>query len=211
MTKIIKKQIIQASKFQLKLGFNIGSEGNISVKKSSNIFITPSGKNTCDLKEKDISVIDINGNILNNNKPSSETNLHLMIYKLREGIKAIVHCHSPWASILSCLRKDIPAFHYMVAEFGGTKIKCADYDTFGTKKLAKNVVKAIDKSFGCLIGNHGQICIGKSLNHAINLSRALEKLSMQYYFCLLSGKVKLLRESEIKKVLNLFEDYKSID
>ena len=211
MTKVIKKQIIRASNLQLKLGFNLGSEGNISIRNSSNIFITPSGINACDLKEKDISVVDFNGNIKNNNKPSSEIDLHLMLYKLREDIKAIVHCHSPWASILACLRKDIPAFHYMVAEFGGVKIKCADYATFGTKKLARNVVKAIDNTFGCLIGNHGQICVGKSLAHATNLSRALEKLSMEYYFCLISGKVKLLAGNEIKKVLNLFENYKPIN
>ena len=31
----------------------------------------------------------------------------------------------------------------MVAEFGGKDIKCAKYATFGTKKLAKNVIKAI--------------------------------------------------------------------
>ena len=78
-------------------------------------------------------------------KPSSEVDLHLMLYKNREDIGSVVHCHSDWASTLSCLRKDILQFHYMVAEFGGRDIKCAEYATFGTKKLAKNVLKAIKK------------------------------------------------------------------
>ena len=42
-----------------------------------------------------------------------------MLYKNRDEIRSVVHCHSEWASILSCQRKDILQFHYMVAEFGG--------------------------------------------------------------------------------------------
>ena len=45
-------------------------------------------------------------------KPSSELDLHLMLYKNRAEISSIVHCHSDWASTLSCLRKNIPQFHY---------------------------------------------------------------------------------------------------
>ena len=141
-------------------------------------------------------------------KPSSEVDLHLMLYKNEEDIGSVVHCHSDWASTLSCLRKDILQFHYMVAEFGGNDIKCAEYATFGTKKLAKNVLKAIKKRKGCLMANHGQICVGKNLEEASHLSIALEKLSKQYFFCLLSKKFKMLSDLEMKEVLKSFSGYK---
>ena len=141
-------------------------------------------------------------------KPSSEVDLHLMLYKNRDEIRSVVHCHSEWASILSCQRKDILQFHYMVAEFGGRDIKCAEYATFGTKKLAKNVLKAIKKRKGCLMANHGQICVGKNLEEASHLSIAPEKLSKQYFFCLLSKKFKMLSDLEMKEVLESFSGYK---
>jgi len=160
------------------------------------------------LKEEHISIVDLNGIKKNKIKPSSEIDLHLMLYQKREDVGAVVHCHSDWASILSCLRKNILQFHYMVAEFGGNDIKCAEYATFGTKKLAKNVIKAIKNRKGCLLANHGQICIGKNLEEASHLSIALEKLSKQYFFCLLSKKFKMLTDNDMKEVLESFSEYK---
>ena len=196
-------------KRHLDLGLNVGSEGNISVRKNDLIYITPSGIDINKIGKKHISVISLDGFKENKIKPSSELDLHLMLYKNRAEISSIVHCHSDWASTLSCLRKNIPQFHYMVAEFGGKDIKCAKYATFGTKKLAKNVIKAIKNRKGCLLANHGQICVGKNLEEASHLSIALEKISKQYFFCLLSKKFKMLTNNEMSEVLESFSDYKT--
>jgi L-fuculose-phosphate aldolase len=206
--KSIGLQIIETYKKHLDMGLNIGSEGNISIRDNQKVYITPSGIDIKDLKEKHISVLDLDGIKNNKIKPSSEVDLHLMLYKNRDEIRSVVHCHSEWASILSCQRKDILQFHYMVAEFGGRDIKCAEYATFGTKKLAKNVLKAIKKRKGCLMANHGQICVGKNLEEASHLSIALEKLSKQYFFCLLSKNLKMLSDNEMKEVLKSFSNYK---
>ena len=206
--KNLKNDIVFTSKKTLDLGLNCGSEGNVSVRRKDSIFITPSGIKTATLNESLISEVDINGNIKNNKKPSSEILMHLYIYRNRPEISAIVHCHSIWASILSCGRKKIPSFHYMVAEFGGNDIKCAEYATFGTKKLAKNVLKVLKERNGCLISNHGQLTVSNNLNNALDLSVSLEKLSKQYYFCSFLKGTKTLSIKEMHKVLELFKDYK---
>ena len=143
--KTVGLQIIETYKKHLDIGLNVGSEGNISIRENQKVYITPSGIDIKDLKEEQISIVNLDGIKSSRTKPSSEVDLHLMLYKNREDIGSVVHCHSDWASTLSCLRKDILQFHYMVAEFGGNDIKCAEYATFGTKKLAKNVLKAIKK------------------------------------------------------------------
>ena len=206
--KTVGLQIIETYKKHLDIGLNVGSEGNISIRENQKVYITPSGIDIKDLKEEQISIVNLDGIKSSRTKPSSEVDLHLMLYKNREDIGSVVHCHSDWASTLSCLRKDILQFHYMVAEFGGNDIKCAEYATFGTKKLAKNVLKAIKKRKGCLMANHGQICVGKNLEEASHLSIALEKLSKQYFFCLLSKKFKMLSDLEMKEVLESFSGYK---
>ena len=206
--KNLKNDIVFTSKKTLDLGLNCGSEGNLSVRRKDTIFITPSGIKTATLNESSISEVDINGNIRNNMKPSSEILMHLYIYRNRPEISAIVHCHSIWASILSCGRKKIPSFHYMVAEFGGNDIKCAEYATFGTKKLAKNVLKVLKERNGCLISNHGQLTIANNLDNALDLAVSLEKLSKQYYFCSFLKGTKTLSIEEMHKVLELFKEYK---
>ena len=206
--KNLKNDIVYISKKTLDLGLNCGSEGNVSVRRKDTIFITPSGIETAYLNESLISEVDINGNIKNHKKPSSEILMHLYIYRNRPEISSIVHCHSIWASILSCNRTKIPAFHYMVAEFGGNDIKCAEYATFGTRKLAYNVLKVIKERNGCLISNHGQLTIANNLNNALNLAVSLEKLSKQYFFCKLLKGNKTLSSKEMIRVLELFKDYK---
>ena len=204
-----KKEIIDASKYLLQLQFNIGSEGNISYRQKNEIYITPSGIKTLNLEPKDISKVDLNGKVLNKNKPSSEILLHTWIYRNHKDIRAVVHSHSKWASILSCLRITIPSFHYMVAEFGGNNIKCSKYATFGTEKLSKYVNEVLHKRKGCLIANHGQVTIGCNLEEAVDLSIALEKLSEQFYYLWITKQTKLLSDKEMRKIVKLFEDYKA--
>ena len=204
-----KKEIIDASKHLLQLQFNIGSEGNISYRQKNEIYITPSGIKTSNLEPKDISKVDLNGKVLNKNKPSSEILLHSWIYRNHKDIRAVVHSHSKWASILSCMRISIPSFHYMVAEFGGNNIKCSKYATFGTEKLSKYVNEVLHKRKGCLIANHGQVTIGHNLEEAVDLSIALEKLSEQFYYLWITKQTKLLSDKEMRKIVKLFEDYKA--
>ena len=128
--RIIKETIIKNYNLLLQKGMNLGSEGNISVKFKEKVFITPSGVDIKNLKIENISIVDFEGNLNNRVKPSSELDLHLLIYKKRKEINSIVHCHSDWASILSCMRQKIKKFHYMIAEFGGDDIKCSKYATF---------------------------------------------------------------------------------
>tara|TARA_B100000282_G_C31289770_1_gene290464 strand:- start:137 stop:436 length:300 start_codon:yes stop_codon:yes gene_type:complete len=96
----------------------------------------------------------------------------------------------------------------MVAEFGGNDIKCANYATFGSSQLAKNVVTAMKEREGCLLANHGQLAIGKNLQIAFNLAIALEKICKQFFFCSLSKQTKILENDEMGKILKLFKNYK---
>ena len=96
----------------------------------------------------------------------------------------------------------------MVAEFGGSDIKCSKYATFGSEQLSKYVNKVLHNRKGCLIANHGQVTFADTLEEAIDLSIALEKLSEQYYFLMISRKAKLLSDKEMCKIVKLFKDYK---
>ncbi|MDC3091066.1 class II aldolase/adducin family protein [Rickettsiales bacterium] len=204
----LKEKIIFGLKFLKEQKLNLASEGNISIRTKQGFFISPSAQSPDKIKAKDIVFIDQKGFIKGSTKPSSEWKMHLLIYKKKKDINAIVHSHSVWASSLSCVRERIPPFHYMVAEFGGDDILCAKYALFGSNKIAENVLDALNNRKGCLMENHGQITIGKTFEEAISLCEALEKISKQYSICKILGDYKLLNDQEMNEVISLFSNYK---
>jgi L-fuculose-phosphate aldolase len=138
---------------------------------------------------------------------SSEWRVHLAIYKARADAGAIVHTHSLNATALSCLHRDIPAFHYMVAEAGGDKIACAPYATYGTEELARFAVKALGPRRACLLANHGAVAVGETLRKAYELASEVEVLASQYARALQIGRPNLLSAREMARVIEKFKTY----
>ena len=105
-----------------------------------------------------------------------------LIRAAEEDVNAVVHTHSNYASIVACARKDVPCFHYSVAEVAGDTdvIKCSSYHTYGTPELAKAVEEAMGTAYGCLMANHGQACCGGDLESAVYFALRMENLCMQY-------------------------------
>ena len=212
MIDLKKKKIIKYSKLLIKNGLSPLRSGNISIRhKIKNIdgfFISPSGKKNDQIKINDIVFVSMSGKIYENKKPSSEWGFHLDLYK-HTNCNAVVHAHSKFAVISSCLYKQIPAFHYMVALTNSKSIKVARYALFGSKSLSKNIIKAIGTSKTCLISNHGQISIGNSIENAFELAEEVELLCDYYYHCRLQKIPKNISNKEMDKVLNKILNYKS--
>ena len=122
--------------------------------------------------------------------------------------RQIVHAHSVHATAVSTHGKSVPAFHYMVALAGGNDIKCAEYATFGTEELSKNIVKALNNRKACLMSNHGQVAFDISLDKAFELAEEVENICHQYINALKIGTPKILSFEEMKKILEKVKDYK---
>ena len=189
--------------------------GNISLRTNEDdkdgYLITPSGKKYETLKPEDIVFMSLNAEAENNdsdNKPSSDWRFHRDIYINKKDAQAIVHAHSPHATAVSSHGKSIPPFHYMIALAGGEDIKCAEYATFGTEDLSKNIIKALEKRTACLMSNHGQVAFGKNLEEAFELAQEIENICQQYIIALKIGQPKILSFEEMKKVLAKAKNYK---
>ncbi len=113
--------------------------------------------------------------------PSSEWRIHLDIFKARPDAGALIHTHSLFATTLSMLRKPIPAAHYMIAAFGGPTIRCTDYAPFGTQDLSDLAVAGLEERTGVLLGSHGMVVMGATLDEAMWRAVELETLAKMYY------------------------------
>jgi len=207
--KKITSEIIKYSKMLNSKKLSALRSGNISVRYKNGFYITPSGKKYSSLKNKDIVFVTLKG-VFDKNKgiPSSEWKFHQDIYGNKKDAKAIVHAHSTNATAISTHKKDIPAFHYMVAMAGGHNIKCAKYATYGTRELSKNILKALNSRKACLIANHGQIAFDSNLSKAFELAEEVENISLQYITAIKLGKPKILSLKEMNKVLSKAKNYK---
>ena len=191
-------------------GLNQGTSGNISVRASDMMLITPSATPYEKLRPQDIAAMPIDhdyGSWEGPLKPSTEWPFHLDIMRARPEVGAVVHTHSTFATILSIARKEIPACHYMIAAFGGSNIRCASFARYGTKELSEAAVEALEGRKACLLANHGMITLGPTLDKAMWLAVELETLAKQYYHSLLIGGPILLSDAEIAETMKGFASY----
>ena len=205
----VRQQVIDAAQEMARLGLSPQRSGNVSARAGDFVFITPSATDYGDLQVADIAKLTLSGkHISGQKKPSSETPLHLAIYNAFVKARAVVHCHSLFATVLACARVPIPAFHYMVAVAGGDQIPLSGYARFGSRKLADNVVATLAGYRACLMANHGQIAFHDNLPAAVELAGEVETLARQYTEILKLGRPNLLNREEMAAVINRFADYK---
>ena len=189
-------------------GLSLGSSGNASARSAHGMWITPTGLPPERMGPHDAVEVTLSGRVLAGTlRPSSEWPMHAAIYRARPDALAIVHCHSRHATALACCGRDIPAFHYMVAAAGGDSIRCAPYALFGSKALAEHAVAALRDRKGCLLGNHGQITLGSSLEAALALAIEVEELAAQYCAALAIGEPRVLDSAEMREVIERFAGY----
>jgi L-fuculose-phosphate aldolase len=203
----LRREIVATALAMNERAINRGKSGNVSARIEGGFLITPSGLAYESMSPEDIVAMTAAGEPRGQLLPSSEWRFHRDIYASREDAGAIVHAHSPFATTLACLGRDIPAFHYMIAVAGGKDIRCAPYATFGTQELSDHALAALTARRACLLANHGMIAIGATLAAALALAVEVEALAEQYWRALQIGVPNLLSEAEIDVVLAKFESY----
>src|SRR5262249_8688160 len=115
--------------------------------------------------------------------------------------------HSLYATAVACLRRPIPAIHYMIVLAGSDEIPCAEYATFGTDELAASVVRALGRGHACLMANHGMVALGDSLTGALRLAAEVETLGAQYWHAARLGQPHVLPADELDRVRRQFAGY----
>jgi L-fuculose-phosphate aldolase len=203
----LREEIIETCLKMNEEGINQGTSGNVSARIDGGFLITASGVPYHKMKPHHIVEMDLEGRYVGEFLPSTEWRMHMDIFKHRKEAGAVVHTHSIYATALACLRKDIPAFHYMIGIGGGTTIRCSDYAEFGTQELSDAMLKALEDRSACLLGNHGQIAFGPNLEKALWRAGEVETISHQYWAALQAGTPVILNDAQMTTVLARFKTY----
>jgi L-ribulose-5-phosphate 4-epimerase len=188
-----KLTVLEASHWLADNGYlgQKASGGNISLKAANHdaIAITPSAKPYLKMAVEDICVLDLDGNPLDGHlKPSIEAGMHLGVYQNRPDVRAVVHTHQTYASVLSILNRKIPAlFDEIIVEIGQV-VEVIPYAHSGSAELVQNVAEKLDNRCHCyLIQNHGALSLGSDMERAMRNAELLENVARIYYHALTSG------------------------
>ena len=207
----LRRALIATARRMSSAGLNRGTAGNVSVRAAQDaqpgFLITPTGMAYDALEADDIVFMSLDGSSVGRRKPSSEWRFHRDLYVARPEAGAVLHAHSPFATSLACLRRDIPPFHYMIARFGGDTLRCATYATFGSQLLSEAALAAMQARCACLLANHGMLVFGRDLAQALDLGVELETLFEQYWRACQLGEPVLLDGDEMAIVREKFNTY----
>ena len=134
------------------------------------MLITPTGMGADELRAQDMVWVGFDGSMHGDWQPSSEWHFHQAVYARRADVQAVVHTHSVNATALACLRRELPAFHYMVAVAGGDSVPCTAYHIFGSEALSQAVAQALEARNACLMAHHGLVAAGATLAQAMTIA-----------------------------------------
>ncbi|MEG9533080.1 aldolase [Mannheimia bovis] len=201
-----KIEMVNLARSLFERGYTVGGAGNLSVRLDENrILVTPTGSSLGRLQAESLSVLDMEGNVLEGDKPSKESIFHLAMYRKNPNCKAIVHLHSTYLTALSCLENldtdnAMKAFTpYYVMRVG--KLPVIPYYRPGDSNIARELgERALDgKAF--LLANHGVVVTGSDLVDAVDNTEELEETA-KLHFILQGQKVRYLTDDEVNDLKN---------
>lgn len=201
--KEAKAELIKQAKYLSDKNLTAGSGGNISTRVGDKILISTAGSMFSDLTENDIAIVDKNGKSLDTHKPSSETPMHLEIYKQRPDVNAIIHYHPVYATVYAIANKTMlpNILPHTTKHFHDLKV--APYKNAGSEELATETAKELGTSEAILLGNHGALVVGKTLKIAAKTADSLENYAHISYLLENSNfKVNHLSDSNVNYMLS---------
>ncbi len=181
-------------------GLNQGTAGNLSVRHGAGFLVTPSSMPYDIMQPEDIVEMGWDGSYVGR-RPSSEWRFHRDILKARPDVNVVLHCHSIYATSVACHHRTIPAFHYMVGVMGGNTLRCARYATYGTQGLSDAAIEALEGRKACLLGQHGQISLGRTLEAALWMAVEVGTLARMSQQALVMGEPPVLSDDEMERVI----------
>jgi L-fuculose-phosphate aldolase len=205
----LRGDIVEVGRRMYARGYTASNDGNISVRLGSDrLLMTP--KSVCKgfMTPDMMCITDLDGRKLQGDRdPSSETLMHLEVYRQRPDVQAVVHAHPPVATGFAVA--GIPLTRPVLAEVLTTlgSIPIAEYATPSTSELPQAVRKYIKAHDGMLLANHGALTVGGDLLSAYYKMETIEHFATISLVARLLGRENLITREEVVRLQQLRGTY----
>ena len=179
-----RRDLTEATREMYRRGLVGAYSGNTSLRLTdagddSLLLVTPTHHPYYRLQPDELVVVNLEGEPVSPAPmpPSSETRLHLEIYRRRPDVQAVAHTHSIHASVAAVIGRDIPPLiDEMLMTIGGP-IKVSKYAFPGTQELAEQAYAALGDRNAALLRNHGAVGVGPDIWEALEVCDLVERLA----------------------------------
>ncbi len=198
----LREEVHYANVMLPKTGLVTMHSGNASGRDpdSGLIAIKPSGVDYDALQPGDLTVIDLDGNIVEGKlKPSVDTPHHLYLYRHCPELGGVIHTHSCYATSFAALGLSIPCALTAIADEFGCEIPCVPYVDNAGDHIGQAILEHRNRAPAVLLGNHGVFTFDATPRKALKAAVMVEDVAKTVHLAMLKGKVEPLPEAEIKK------------
>lgn len=207
-----RQQVLNGAREILASKLVTGTWGNISVRIPGKelMIITPSGMDYETMTWDDMALVDFGQQLLEGRyRPSSETPMHVAVYKNRPDAGAVVHVHSPYASAFAVAGQPIPVILEESAQAIGHPVRVAPYARCGSLQLAGNAVATLGQSDrAVLLSMHGLLVIGPDVSQALKICYMVEKTARVALMARILGPVPSLADEDVRILNQSFQSYR---
>lgn len=206
-----RKKILEISRKLITASLVRDGQGNLSIydRKRNLVAITPSAVPYDQRDVEDICVVDLNGNLVEGKwKSTWETNLHLIYYRERGDVNAVVHTHPPKATVFGVIGvESMPMILTEAAMSIGGPVPIAPYARPGTNELAEVTFKATGDGLAAIMAHHGLITVGPDIDIAYSATIAVESSASAIIMARSMGcKTISLNDEEVRKLQKMFKE-----
>ncbi len=190
----LRLAIIECGRIAYERHLMTSNDGNISVRmENGNVLITPSGLSKGRMNPDDLLLVDPDGKVISarpDRKPSSETPMHLEVYKARENVRAVVHAHPIFATTLTVAGVEFPLDVLPEVLLTLSGVPTTEYATPASHEDAVVIRPFLKTHNAMLLRQHGSLTYGKHLDEALVHLERIEDVAEVYWRAKMPGEVR---------------------
>ena len=204
-----RQEICEVGRLLHQKNYVAASDGNISVRlPGGDLLATPTGVSKGMMRPDDLVVVDAEGHLLRGRrKASSELGMHLLVYRRRPDVHAVVHAHPPVATGYAAA--GLPLNKALVSEIVMALgcVPLATYGTPGTPELTEALKEFVPRYDALLMANHGAVTYGEDLLRAYFRMEMVEHFARISLVTELLGRQVLLSGADVEKLMQARQRY----
>ncbi len=192
-----RREICDVCHLLYERGHVVSNDGNVSVRvEPDKVLITPSGMGKGRMEPEMLVLCDLQGNVLEGDRhPSSESKMHLMVYRERSDVMAVVHAHPPMATAFAICRRPLKERYLAEMVLGLGEVPVTEFAMLSTDEVPESVRPFVHDHQAVLLANHGALSWGSTLLSAFDRLEVVEQTAKIYaYVDRLGGGVEISPE-----------------
>lgn len=206
----LRQAVVDCGRICYDRGLLTSNDGNVSVRLDEDrVIITPSGICKGRMQLTDLVAIDAEGRVIGKGAhryPSSETAMHLEVYRQRPEARAVIHAHPVFATALTVAGEAFPTDILPETLLLLGDVPVTAYATPSSAEDADAIRPFIGEHHAILLRQHGTLTCGAHLEEALMHLERVEHVAQVYWRARALGHVEHLTPAARRRLVAVRDD-----